>query len=431
VKWIVVALLALIPSLASAQMQPSGTFTPGHTVRAINSQGTAVSDAGGAGGSANFNTGYLTELGITAPGLPFGITDALTSAVGGYHQLMFGANSLGGGLISYNAYGAAALPLRFNINGATYDFPITLSGILGPNSSVIGDVPCFNNTAGSLLSNGCTTARFLNPSTAPITAVGPLVLAVNNNASKTAAQIYAMAFGGGTSTYDLIQAVGVIPSGSNLLVTNGIAAYLLNQNASIGNGTSQNATALFGVAVGAASNAATWGGNVLLQDNTTQSLSAFHNQKLTGFEIDVNSWDTTTSVYGLLLAGASGQQPALANAILIAQLDITHGSNPHALWTTGFQAGGGCCQIGVLISTAVLSTASSSSMPLEFLATNSSNVLHAATLTANPTNFTFVGGLPWVFDAGITAVLPTSAGGGGLFVCIDTSGVQYKKATCP
>lgn len=34
--------------------------------------------------------------------------------------------------------------------------------------------------------------------------------------------------------------------------------------------------------------------------------------------------------------------------------------------------------------------------------------------------------------AGIaTPNLPTSAGGGGLFVCVDTSGVQYKKATCP
>jgi hypothetical protein len=33
---------------------------------------------------------------------------------------------------------------------------------------------------------------------------------------------------------------------------------------------------------------------------------------------------------------------------------------------------------------------------------------------------------------GVTmAGLPTSAGGGGLFVCVDTAGVLYKKATCP
>jgi hypothetical protein len=32
---------------------------------------------------------------------------------------------------------------------------------------------------------------------------------------------------------------------------------------------------------------------------------------------------------------------------------------------------------------------------------------------------------------GLTGTLPASAGGGGLFVCVDTSGVLYKKATCP
>ena len=29
------------------------------------------------------------------------------------------------------------------------------------------------------------------------------------------------------------------------------------------------------------------------------------------------------------------------------------------------------------------------------------------------------------------SAIATSAGGGGLFVCIDTAGVMYKKATCP
>jgi len=30
-----------------------------------------------------------------------------------------------------------------------------------------------------------------------------------------------------------------------------------------------------------------------------------------------------------------------------------------------------------------------------------------------------------------TPGLPTSAGGGGLYICVDTSGVQYKKSSCP
>lgn len=45
----------------------------------------------------------------------------------------------------------------------------------------------------------------------------------------------------------------------------------------------------------------------------------------------------------------------------------------------------------------------------------------------------------WTFAAAVTinnatvkiTTLPGSAGGGGLFVCIDSSGVMYKKATCP
>jgi hypothetical protein len=32
---------------------------------------------------------------------------------------------------------------------------------------------------------------------------------------------------------------------------------------------------------------------------------------------------------------------------------------------------------------------------------------------------------------GLTGTLPTSAGAGGLYVCVDASGVMYKKATCP
>lgn len=37
----------------------------------------------------------------------------------------------------------------------------------------------------------------------------------------------------------------------------------------------------------------------------------------------------------------------------------------------------------------------------------------------------------YVTSTGLNVVLPTSAGSGGLFVCIDINGVMYKKATCP
>ena len=116
---------------AWAQVQPSGSFTPGHTARILNPGGTAIGDAGGSAGSAKNGSGYLTELGITNTGTPFCINDALTNAPGGYHQFCFGANALGGGLISYQALGGASpKPLVFNINGVNVPLiPGTVSGL--------------------------------------------------------------------------------------------------------------------------------------------------------------------------------------------------------------------------------------------------------------------------------------------------------------
>lgn len=136
------------------QMQPSGMFTPGHTVRVLNSGGTAVGDAGGAAGSTNAQTGFLTEIGITNTGTPFCINDALTNANGGYHELCVGANALGGGLLSYNAYqGAPPLSFQININGVNYPFPGGAGSgtVVGPVSSTIGDVAIWANTSGTLL----------------------------------------------------------------------------------------------------------------------------------------------------------------------------------------------------------------------------------------------------------------------------------------
>ena len=100
------AALWLLPSLAEAQIKPSGSsFTPGHTTRVMNPQGTVLGDAGGSAGSSLPGQSYLTELGITNTGTPLCINDALTNAAGGYHAFCVGANALGGGLISYNAFG--------------------------------------------------------------------------------------------------------------------------------------------------------------------------------------------------------------------------------------------------------------------------------------------------------------------------------------
>lgn len=147
-------LLSLMSLPAAAQSPKwAGTYTPGHAVMQ-SSQGV-ISDAGPAAGSSTLGAKYLTELGITNTGSPFCISDALINAVGGYHQLCFGASALGGGLISFNAYGGATpTGLFFNINGTTYPFPTGGGTVVGPVTTVLGDVACWANTGGTLL-NDC------------------------------------------------------------------------------------------------------------------------------------------------------------------------------------------------------------------------------------------------------------------------------------
>lgn len=112
-NWIIGCAIALaLNGAVSAQVLQTGVVSPGHaTSWATNG---VVQDAGTAA------AGSINTLGVTATGTPFCINDALTTAPGGYHEFCLGANALGGGLISYNAYGgASSLPLQININGVT------------------------------------------------------------------------------------------------------------------------------------------------------------------------------------------------------------------------------------------------------------------------------------------------------------------------
>jgi hypothetical protein len=122
VKFLFALTFLILPSLAWAQgsgaVKQTGHVTPRHvTMWATNG---VVMDAGtAAGGASGVNP---NTFGITAPGTPFCITDVpITPAPNGYYQLCFGANALGGGLISYNAYGAAPpLPLQADVNGTIF-----------------------------------------------------------------------------------------------------------------------------------------------------------------------------------------------------------------------------------------------------------------------------------------------------------------------
>ena len=100
---------------------------------------------------------------------PFGTNwcdyDAPATNPTGYHVLCLGPNSNGGGMIYYNAGGGAStLPFTLNVNGTSYQFPFVIGGIVGPGTTVIGDLVCWNNTVGTLVKTCApiTTAQIAN-----------------------------------------------------------------------------------------------------------------------------------------------------------------------------------------------------------------------------------------------------------------------------
>ena len=131
----------VIGGSAFAQVRQSGNVTGGHVAQWTTSG--VIQDGGTA------TNGSLTAVGITNTGTPFCINDALTTSASGYHQICFGANSLGGGLLSYNAYGgASSLPFQVNINGST-----TTLGTGTVGSGTLGQLPWYNATGNGIVGN--------------------------------------------------------------------------------------------------------------------------------------------------------------------------------------------------------------------------------------------------------------------------------------
>lgn len=142
------------------------------------SVGGCAADAGGAAGVSSLGNPHITEMSITAAGLPFTINDAPTS--GPYHQLAIGADVLSGGaLISYSALGGASpLPLSFNVNGVQ---------------------ATFSSPPGTVTSVGLSVPSILSVSPAAITTSGVFTLSLT---SQTANTVFAAPNGsGGTPAF--------------------------------------------------------------------------------------------------------------------------------------------------------------------------------------------------------------------------------------
>jgi len=162
-----IAVLLPVQAWSQATVLQGGTWSPGRAPAYSSSGGAQpiVQDSGPAGGNT---TGQgLKELNITARGTGtapyagqgtgpngevFCIQDAVSTNAAGYHYLCLSANVSSSGLISFgSAGGASALPLTLKVNGADYQFPFTDGYVVGPASSTVNNVACWNNTTGTLL----------------------------------------------------------------------------------------------------------------------------------------------------------------------------------------------------------------------------------------------------------------------------------------
>lgn len=175
IRLFIACVLALFPSLAWSQgaILQGGPWTQGHAPMYVG-QGSSqpvVQDSGPAGGGAlglGLSEQLLVARGTGTPPFvgqgtgPYGTTwcqyDAAKTNPAGYHYLCLSANSTGtgtqGGLIAYGAGGGAStLPLNMIINGVSYTFPFSFTGITGPATSTVSDTACFANTQGTIVAD--------------------------------------------------------------------------------------------------------------------------------------------------------------------------------------------------------------------------------------------------------------------------------------
>lgn len=183
----VLALLAPVAAHSQQAILQAGPWAAGHAPMYVapGLSQPVIQDSGSAGGGtlgAGLSEMLLTSRGTgnapyanagTGPyGTNFCNYDAPITNTNGGHYLCSGANSQGGGLIAYGAFGASAqLPLNIIVNGVSYPFPGSgLGNVTGPNPAVIGHIPLLGNIQGTLLTDsGFSLSNYLSTSVAAST----------------------------------------------------------------------------------------------------------------------------------------------------------------------------------------------------------------------------------------------------------------------
>ena len=275
----------------------------------------------------------------TATGTPLCVNDALTT--GPYHQLCFGANSQGGGMISYNPFGGAAnLPMQFNVNGVNYPFPPAGNGnVLGPASppTIIPDVACWNATNGTVLMD-CATITSNGPSKNPqVHTWGSLFNADRSCITGGASGC----FGGTINNSDVVQVQAMAgPTTAAGLQVDGVAVYHRNQVANNpANNNLPDAVGIFSVATCEVANCNSFAMNVQAQDYWGAGYpTTFTGGIIHDIEADLLVGNTHTIASAYTAAGVAYVNPLIAHAYY-----CNAWANPNSLvtpptWTECFRS---------------------------------------------------------------------------------------------
>jgi hypothetical protein len=222
-----------LPAAAFAQstLLQGGPVAPGHVPMYVNSysQQPIVQDSGSAAGGPP-GTG-LSELGLTVRGTgtaPFANAgtgpngenfcdyDAPTTNATGYHVLCISPNALGGGLISYGAFGGASqLPFSIAVNGVTETFPfiVTFGG------QQVGSIIAGTNITGSMSGSALTLALSSSPALSGIPTAPTAAVTTDNTQIATTAFDYSLmasppSAGYGSTTAEPVNATNLAASGT-------------------------------------------------------------------------------------------------------------------------------------------------------------------------------------------------------------------------
>jgi hypothetical protein len=382
------ALGLLLPSLAFAQSTPvyqSGTMAAPHNLAKITRNGQ-VQDAGGLSGDA-LGRGLNPFLILDSLGDGF-CTDT-AARTGTYHSLCIG----------HNASGAPT----FKVDGTSYPFLGLGNGnVVGPSPSTNAALPCWANTAGTLLAD-CSQATLGNagPGSSAFTGARDY-LRVSIGSYPTTSEFA----GDGVATIGSVQGiVGAVVQPANVSPTVsawfGVAGYSAC-NTSIGVAGSCTGVSGNGVALGAATSGATSlviGLNGVATNAPTVSNTLTRTGKdyvnISGAEIDVNMMKLAggtaphANIVGISIVGASetapltgatdcGGSPCIAAGIFLNPM----GLSPVVGWLDGIRMqDGSTTRNGISLGAACQATALCSAQRIQmdaYSAAGAGNLVHAS-----------------------------------------------------